>query len=253
MITDEIIQIGENRRTIRKYSSREVSDSLLRRLLEAAIHAPTTGNMQLYSVIVTRTPEGKAALAPAHFNQPSVKGCDAVLTFCADFNRFVRWCDIRNAAHGYDNFQALSWAILDATIVAQQFVTLAEAQGLGTCYLGTTTYNAPEIADALHLPKLVIPVATVTVGWPDEKPEDSGRLPLEAVVFDESYPTLTDEDIVGMFSEKESRDDSRRFVEENGKENLAQVFTDIRYTREANELFSKKFLDFIERQGFKLK
>ncbi len=123
---------------------------------------------------------------------------------------------------------------------------------MGTCYLGTTTYNAPEIAEVLHLPTLVVPVVTVTVGWPEEKPEDSGRLPLDAVVYDEAYPSYTDTEIAELFREKEERADSRKFVEENGKENLAQVFTDVRYTRDANELFSRKFLDFIERQGFKL-
>ena len=52
------------------------------------------------------------------------------------------------------------------------------------------------------------------------------------------------------YGEKESRDDSRRFVEENGKQTLAQVFTDIRYPRANNELFSVKFLEFLAESGF---
>ena len=43
---------------------------------------------------------------------------------------------------------------------------------------------------------------------------------------------------------------SRKFVEENNKETLAQVFTDIRYTREANEHFSRLYFDFISDAGF---
>ena len=62
------------RRTVRKYTSKVVDDALLQEMLEAAAHAPNTGNMQLYSVVVTRSEEGKRALAPAHFNQPSVMG-----------------------------------------------------------------------------------------------------------------------------------------------------------------------------------
>ncbi len=98
--------------------------------------------MQLYSVIVTRDEDAKKRLAPAHFNQPSATGADVVLTFCADFNRFEKWCEARNAQPGYDNFQSLMWAVIDTTIFAQQFCTIAEMNGLGTCYLGTTTYNA---------------------------------------------------------------------------------------------------------------
>ena len=59
----------KTRKTIRKYSQREVSDQLLERLLEEAERTPTMGNLQLYSVVVTRSKEGKKALAPAHFNQ----------------------------------------------------------------------------------------------------------------------------------------------------------------------------------------
>ena len=65
----------KTRRTVRRYSSREVEPQLLKEMLEEASHAPTTGNMQLYSVIVTRSEEGKRALAPLHFNQPSATGC----------------------------------------------------------------------------------------------------------------------------------------------------------------------------------
>ena len=83
---------------------------MLAEMLEAASHAPTTGNMQLYSVIATRNPEKKKALAPCHFNQPSVMAADVVLTFCADFNRFVKWCECREAKPGYDNFQSLMTA-----------------------------------------------------------------------------------------------------------------------------------------------
>ncbi len=142
--------------------------------------------------------------------------------------------------------------ILDATIVAQQFVTIAEMEGLGTCYLGTTTYNAPDIARVLALPHRVVPVVTIAVGYPDEKPDDCGRLPVDSLVHFEAYANPSDGDIRDMYAEKENRVDSRKFVEENGKENLAQVFTDVRYTRQACEQFSKIYSDYIREAGFEL-
>ena len=239
-----------SRRTIRRYSGEEVSDELLRKLIEAASHAPTTGNMQLYSVVVTRSKEGKKALAPAHFNQPTVEGSSVVLTFCADFNRFVCWCEASDAVPGYDNFQSFMTAVLDTTIFAQQFCTLAEMEGLGVCYLGTTTYNAPQIAEALGLPSRVVPVTTLTVGWPEGESEVSDRLPLGAIMHNEKYDDYDRDRIVEIFSEKEAREDSKRFVAENNKKSLAQVFTDVRYTKEANEVFSKIYRDFISEAGF---
>lgn len=239
-----------NRRTIRAYSNREVPQSFIDDLLLKASHAPTTGNMQLYSAIVTRSAEGKARLAPAHFGQPQVEGASVVITFCADFNRFSRWCEDRQAVPCYDNFQSLMAAMLDTVAFAQQFNTLAEMAGLGVCWLGTTTYNAREIAEALELPKLVVPVITLTIGYPANEGEEVGRLPLEAIVHNEKYQAYTSGRIDELYAEKEAREDSRRFVAENSKETLAQVFTDIRYPRANNELFSVKFLDFLKDSGF---
>lgn len=239
-----------NRRTIRAYSERQVPQELISDLLLKASHSPTTGNMQLYSAIVTRSAEGKSRLAPAHFGQPQVEGASVVITFCADFNRFSRWCEERKAEPCYDNFQSLIAAILDTVAFAQQFNTLAEMAGLGVCWLGTTTYNAQEIAEALELPRLVVPVITLTVGYPANEGEDVGRLPVEAIIHNEKYQDYTPERIEAFYADKESREDSRRFVKENGKDTLAQVFTDIRYPRANNELFTTKFLDFLKTSGF---
>lgn len=233
------------RRTIRQYTSRRISDELLRDIVGEAVMAPTTGNMQLYSVIVTRDPEMKKALVPAHFGQPQVEGCDVVLTICADFNRFVKWCEARNAQPGYDNAQSLLTAVLDAALFAQQLSNAAEARGLGCCFLGTTTYNAPDIARTLRLPSRVLPLMTLTVGYPANDGVDVGRLPIEAVMHDEYYHDYEPSDIDRLYAEKEARDDSKGFVSENGKETLAQVFTDVRYTKEANEAFSRVLLDYV--------
>ena len=96
----------KNRRTIRQYKKEDIPDELLNELLEAAFRVSNTGNMQVYSVVVTRDAENKKKLAPAHFNQSTVTNAPVVLTFCADFNRFIKWCEFRHAKPGYDNFQS---------------------------------------------------------------------------------------------------------------------------------------------------
>ena len=249
-MTQDIREYFPNRRTIRRYSDREVPAGLIDRLLLEASHAPTTGNMQLYSVIETRDKEGLRRLAPAHFNQPQVEGCQVALTFCADFNRFSRWCGERRAEPCYDNLQSLTAAVIDTVAFAQQFNTLAELNGLGVCWLGTTTYNAKEIADALSLPELVVPIITLTVGYPADNGEDVGRLPLEAIIHRERYTPYSTDRINALYAEKEAREDSKFYVKENSKETLAQVFTDIRYSRANNEAFSEKFLVFLRESGF---
>ena len=238
------------RRTIRKYAQRDIDSDLLERLLTAGTRASTTGNMQIYSIIVTRDQEMKKRLAPAHFNQPMVTEAPVMLTFCADFNRFNLWCRQREAEPGYDNFMSFMTAAIDALLAAQTICNAAEEEGLGICYLGTATYNADRIIEVLELPLGVVPVATVTLGWPAQVPEQPDRLPLEAVVHYEKYHDFTPELIDSLYREKEARTDSQQFIAANGKETLAQVFTDVRYKKADNEYFSGKFLEVIRRQGF---
>ncbi len=240
----------KSRRTIRKYSDKEVPDELLNRLLEIGARASNTGNMQLYSVIITRDRENKEKLSPAHFNQPMVKEAPVVLTFCADANRFVKWAGQRKAEPGFDNLQTFMAAVIDSMLFAQAFCTAAEEEGLGICYLGTTTYNAQPIIDALQLPYLVVPVTTVTVGYPAHEPEQPERLPLEAIIHREKYMDYTPAAIDELYRVKEELEVNRQYVIENNKETLAQVFTDIRYTRKNNEFFSEAFLQVLRKQGF---
>ena len=104
--------------------------------------------------------------------------------------------------------------------------------------------------EALNLPKFVIPVTTVTVGYPAEIPAQVDRLPAEALIHDEQYKDYTSEDIDRIYAEKESLPESKKYITENNKETLAQVFTDVRYPKANNEHFSDIFLKIIREQGF---
>lgn len=154
------------RKSIRKYSGKAVSEALLTSLLQQAERTPTMGNLQLYSVVVTRDDAMKRQLAPAHFSQPMVTGAPVVLTFCADFRRTSLWAKNRNAVPGYDNLLSFINAATDTLLYCQTFCNLSEEAGLGTCFLGTTVYQPMSIIKLLKLPKLVFPVATITLVGP---------------------------------------------------------------------------------------
>ena len=238
------------RRTIRKYADRAVSEELLNRLLTEAARTQTMGNLQLYSVVVTRDAAMKERLAPAHFNQPMVKEAPVVLTVCADFNRTSVWARNRKADPGYDNFLSFINAATDALLYTQTLCNLMDEEGLGYCYLGTTVYMPQLIIDTLQLPQLTMPVATLTVGWPAEEPPLSDRLPLASFVHSETYRDYTPEAIDTYYHEKEQLPENRHFCEINQKETLAQIFTDIRYTRKDNEAMSEGLLQALKHQGF---
>lgn len=240
----------DTRTSIRKYSSQEVDNDLLVRLLTQSERTQTMGNLQLYSVVITRDAAMKQKLAPAHFNQPMVTQAPVVLTFCADFRRTSRWAECRQAEPGYDNFLSFINAATDALLYCQTFCNLADEEGLGYCFLGTTVYMPQLIIDTLQLPRLVMPVATITLGWPDEQPAQSDRLPIDAIIHDETYHDYLAADIDRLYAEKEDLPENKHFVSINNKQTLAQVFTDIRYTRRDNEAMSATLLDALRHQGF---
>lgn len=236
-----------NRRTIRKYSSQQVDEKTLDFILEAGRRASNCGNMQLYSIIVTKDKENKRKLAPLHFNQPMIEQCSVVLTVCADVNRFNKWCSLRKATKSLNNFLFLNVATIDASICTQAMASAAESKGLGVCYLGTVNYMFKEIAKLFNLPSGVIPVTTLTIGYPDETPPLTERLPLESVVHRESYKDYSEDDIKAIYEQIENNPENIAFVKENKLENLAQVFSQVRYPKQMNEEFSEKYCSYLNK------
>lgn len=237
-------------RSVRKYKNQPIEQKLLDQILEAGMRGSNTGNMQIYSIVVTRDTQRKKELAKFHFNQPMVASAAAVVTVCLDINRWDKWCLQRNADPGYDNLLWLLTGSVDATIVSQNICVAAEAEGLGICYLGTVLYNAPEIAEFLALPKGVVPITTITMGYPDETPAESDRLPIHSVVHYEQYSDYSPADIDKAFAEKENLQLTKDLIKQNGTENLAQIFTEKRYTKADNIAISEKLYKYLKDSGF---
>ena len=239
-----------NHKSIRKYKKKSIKDEILNKILQAGIRASNTGSMQAYSIIVTKNAKIRGQLWEQHFKQDMVKQAPVVLTFCADLNRFNKWCNQRNADPGYDNFLWFYTASIDVVIASQNVALAAEANGLGICYLGTTNYNTAKIIEILDIPKGVVPVTTLVVGYPDESPDLTPRLPEEAVIHYEKYKDFSEEDINIIYKKTEESEFTKQLLEENQTDNLAQVFTQKRYTKENNIHFSETLLKIIEKQGF---
>ncbi len=239
-----------NHKSIRKYKDTPIEPDVLEKILLAGIRASNTGNMQLYSIIVTQDKEIKNKLWEAHFEQKMVLEAPIHITFCADINRFNHWCKINNAEPGYDNFLWLYNATIDATLASQNICIEAENNGLGICYLGTTTYMADKIIDILNLPKGVIPVTAITLGYPNEEPPLTDRLPLDAVVHFEQYEPYSDKTIEKLFKEKENLESTKKLIALNQTTNLAQIFTSKRYKKADNIHFSNTFIETLKKQGF---
>ena len=237
-------------RSVRRFKSTPIPEEELREMLEAASRASTCGNMQLYSLVVTREKAMREKLLPCHFGQQMVVEAPCVVTICADVHRFSTWCRQRDAEPAYDNFAWFLTAATDALLSAQNLALAAEERGLGICYLGTTLYTAGDIVRVLNLPKGVLPITTLVMGYPDEKPELTDRLPLDAVVHFETYNDYTAAEIDELWAEREESELTKQLLAENNLPNLARIFTERRYVKSDNVAISQAYLALLKERGF---
>jgi hypothetical protein len=192
--------------------------------------------------------------------QEMVLEAPLVVTFCADFRRMRKWLRINDAPDNFDDFFAFLVAAVDAILVSQNVALAAESKGLGICYMGSTLANADEIGEILELPEGVFPVVGFTLGWPDEDPAPRDRLPLDGLVHHEVYHDHSDEEIREIYRERDragwdrymSIPRLRELIEEHDVENLAQIYTVVKYTREGHQKYTKAVLEYLVTQGFLL-
>ncbi len=244
-----IKEIKEHR-SIRSFEPRAIEQESLIELLTAASRASTCGNMQNYSLVVSQDADMLKALSPLHFGQVERMNAPCVVTVCADLHRFSEWCRLRDAEPQYDNFLWFVNGAIDALMAAQNLILEAEAASLGACVLGTTLYTAESIIELLELPMGVIPITSIALGYPAENPPLTDRLPLEAVVHFERYNASTPQRIEELWAEREASAETAALLEENSLPNLAQIFTQRRYTAKDNVTFSKSYFELLKRQGF---
>jgi hypothetical protein len=124
--------------------------------------------------------------------------------------------------------------------------------------LGSTLANCDQIGKLLNLPHNVVPVVGFSLGYPDEDPLPRDRLPLDGLVHDETYQDYTDERIREIYRERNVKGWERymgsarlrRLVEESGVENLAQLYTTVKYTRESHQGYSNTILNYLAEHDF---
>jgi len=253
-----VLQQIHAHRSIRKYKPDPIPEELLTEILEAGIRTSSSGNMQSYSIIVTTDDDLRQALYQAHMQQRMVLDAPVFLTFCADFHRMRRWLELREAPDNFDNFFSFMVAAIDAVLASQTTALAAESRGLGLCYLGSTLANADRIGEILELPNSVVPVVGFSLGYPAQDPDLRDRLPLSGIVHQQTYHKSTDEEILDIYKDREIKGWERYMksswlreqVEKHQVENLAQLYTRVKYTRETHQEYSARLLEYLASQEF---
>ncbi len=233
-MTNAISDLQNRHRSIRSYKPDPIDPALVEQVLGDSIAgSSSSGNLNSVSIVLTRDPERKRRLYDLHFEQPMVLQAPLVVTFCADWFRTREWLRRRGARDNFNNLIGYHVAAFDAMIVAQNACLGFQAHGLGICYMGTTLHSMAGIADFLELPDTCVPVTTIVVGWPDEDPAKRDRLPLSAIIHDERYRALGEDEIEATYAQREIRGWQRYMsvpelkakIEAMGITSLAQFYT----------------------------
>ena len=178
---NEVIRQLHERKSVRVYEDRAIEDEVKTAILEAAIQAPSAGNMALYTILDITDPEMKRKLSVSCDNQPFIATAPMVLIFCADYRR---WYDVF-CAHVEEvrkpGMGDLFLAQADTLIAAQNAVVAAHSFGLGSCYIGDITENYEYHRELLGLPQYVVPAAMVCFGYPTQQQLSRPKPPRHAV------------------------------------------------------------------------
>ena len=166
---NEVLQQLHDRRSVRVYEDRPIEPAVKQAVLEAAIQAPTAGNMALYTILDITDQAIKDQLAVSCDNQPFIATAPMVLIFCADYRRWYdAFCSCVDQVRKPD-MGDLFLAQADTLIAAQNAVVAAHSLGLGSCYIGDITEKFEFHKQLLNLPKYVVPAAMLCIGYPTEQ------------------------------------------------------------------------------------
>lgn len=175
--------------SVRKYTGEQIPKETVIDLIETAQMAASSHFVQAYSVIWVTDEEKKQKLGELSKNEFQFKTAGASFLFCVDFKRL----QMAGQKHGVeivaDSAENVLVGVADVSIFAQNFVIAAEAEGYGICYIGGARNNPAEISELFDLPDYVFPLFAMTIGKPTKRNETKPRLPVGAILHENSYNT----------------------------------------------------------------
>ncbi len=147
------------RRSVRRYKRKQIPKKVLRNILEAARLAPSATNAQPWHFIVITDQEKKNALSKGRWN-----------SFIRDSAFTVVGCGERSSR----------WSTIDIAIALENMVIAAEAQGVGSCWVGD--FKERQVKKLLGIPRNLKVISLVSFGYPLEKPPPPKKKSLEEIV-----------------------------------------------------------------------
>lgn len=231
--------------SVRKYKDVPISDETFHEMLHAAQHAASSNFVQAYSVIRVKDPVKRDKLAELSKNRKQYDSAALPLVFCADLKRLEYAASLHGKEILAGAAESFLVAVIDTALFAQNFVVAAESKGYGICYIGGVRNNPELISEMLELPDHVIPLFGMTIGVPEETNEVKPRLPVDAILHEDTYDASKYEKILKEYDstmEEYYRNRSANNKNSGWTDAMAAFLSEPRRTYMLEFLQSKGFL-----------
>jgi nitroreductase len=251
----DVLETIRNRASVRSFTSEPLTRHEIDVLMDAALRAPSSGNLLHYSVVKVTDQTVKDTLHDICFKQPFIKAAPLVLVFNADQNRNQKWIEQYGGHFHFDGPAYLGKGICDALIASENVVLAAEGLGLGSVYVGTVLNRARDVRRALNYPQYVVPVVLLAVGHPKAHPGLTPRIPLRAICHEQGYQDFSPEEIRAIYGEKEAEWKAEYpdgVTGANGAKahSVSEYFTMLRYTETGIREADREFMAAVREAGF---
>ncbi|MEB1806171.1 MAG: oxygen-insensitive NADPH nitroreductase [Bacillaceae bacterium] len=191
---NQVIETIKNHRSIRSYTNEPVSEDHLLTIVEAAQAAPSWINGQQVSIVAVKEDQTKKKLTELVGNQKYVDEAPVFFIFCADFYRASLAAEKEGTSFVIEEeVDSLLVGATDVGLAMGNAIAATESLGLGCVPIGGVRRHSLEVIKLLNLPKYVIPISGLCIGYAAEDPGQKPRFQKEAVYHKETYnPNLKD-------------------------------------------------------------
>jgi nitroreductase len=198
-----LYEIMMKRRSVRYFKHQKIPDHIIDEFLDVANNAPSGGNIQPLSIILVQDDDNKRKLSNAVEEQPWVRNAPLSMIFCIDFYRLKKWANMSDASFlGEKSFSHFLIAYADIMCAAQNVAILAESHGLGSVYVGSIQSAVDSVRDYFSIPKYVIPMMILSIGYPESIPKCIPKLSKNIIIHNEKYKMLGEDEIQKAYYEK---------------------------------------------------
>lgn len=234
-----VIELLSNHRSVRSFTAKSIADKQRNAIINAGRQASTSSLLQCSSIIRITDKNKRHQLVSMAGGQPWVEQAAEFWVFCADFNRHQQIFESAQLGMA----EQLLLGCIDTALMAQNCLTAAESLGLGGVFIGGIRNNPQPVTELLQLPKYVIPLFGLCLGWPDTKPDLKPRLPADIMVHDNSYQPL-DMRLLAAYDKQLSE-----YYQHRDSANRQETWSEM-VTRLVGKESRPHMLDFLHKQGF---